>query len=146
VIKENSIHVSNRTHLNHTNELIYKILSNLDSYHEWWPGATFTKTSEGSYEVAPMGPGSFTWKIAELVENRKVVLEYEGMFNGKGTWLIEKDAAMTFVTYSVSANIEHKLFQFINKFMPINKLHSKMMPKVFRELNTYLNNYHEEKK
>lgn len=145
MIQEHVIRVSNRTQVNHTDILTYKILSQLDHTSKWWPNATFTKLSEDTFEVSPMGPGSFTWKIIELLENKKVVVEYDGIFKGKGTWFIEKNAAMTYITYSISVTIEHKFFRFINKFVPISRLHSNMMPNVFKELNTYLNNYHEER-
>jgi len=145
MIPADAIRVSDRTHINHTNVLIYTVLSDLSTYSAWWPGAKITKVDDETIEVSPFGPGSFLWKITQSEENRQVVLSYDGIFSGTGTWSIEKDGAMSWLTYSVSLTIEHGFFKFINKFISINKLHAKMMKKVFIKLDQYLNNYHAEK-
>lgn len=134
--------VSDKTHLNHTNMLIFSILSDLSTYKLWWPGAKISKIDEETFKVSPLGPGFFTWKISEVEDNRKVVLIYDGIFSGHGTWIVEKDGAMSWLTYGVELTIKHKFFQLLNKFISIERLHSKMMKKVFRELDRYLNNYH----
>ena len=144
MIARDSIHVTNKVHMNHTNILIYKILMDLDNYGKWWPGAQFTTLGENRIEVSPSGPGSFTWDIESSVENEKIVLSYDGIFSGHGTWTIDKDGAMTYLTYTVSLDIKHGFYKFVNRFVPIRKLHAKMMKKVFRRLDRYLNNYHEE--
>lgn len=140
-----SVHVSNKVHLNHTNILMFSILSDLSTYQSWWPKASITKIDETMIRVSPLGPGSFTWKISDVQENKKVVLDYDGIFSGQGVWKIEKDGAMIWLTYSIDLTIEHKFFQILNRFMPISKLHSKMMKKVFSQLDRYLNNYHLQK-
>ena len=142
MVNDSSVKASDKVHLNHTNVLIFSILSDLSTYQSWWPKAKITKVDETTIKVSPVGPGSFTWRISEIQEDKKVVLAYDGIFSGQGIWSIEKDGAMTWLTYSVDLTIEHKFFQILNKFMPISKLHSKMMLKVFRELDRYLNNYH----
>ena len=142
MITRNSVHASDKAHLNHTDAFIYSMLSDLSSYSAWWPMAKIIKIDDNNFEVSTLGPGSFTWTIAETIENKKIVLTYDGIFSGHGTWNIENEGAMTHLTYSVSLNIEHVFYKFINKFIPITKLHSKMMTTVFRKLNDYLNNYH----
>lgn len=142
MITKDSVHVSDKVHLNHTDTFIYSMLSDLSTYSSWWPMAKITKLGDNNFEVSPLGPGSFTWTIAETIENKKILLTYDGIFSGHGTWNIENEGAMTYLTYSVSLNIEHGLYKFINKFIPIARLHSKMMQSVFRKFNDYLNNYH----
>ena len=132
MIAKDSVHVSDKVHLNHTDAFIYSMLSDLSTYSRWWPMAKISEIEEGIFEVSPLGPGSFTWTVAETVENRKVVLTYDGIFSGHGIWNISNEGAMTHVTYSVSLKIEHGFYKFINKFIPIAKLHSKMMQMVFR--------------
>jgi hypothetical protein len=144
MITKDSIHVTNKVHINHTNILIYTVLSDLSKYDQWWPGAKFTSLDNNRVEVSPSGPGSFTWDIESSVENEKIVIVYDGIFSGHGTWMIDKDGAMTYLSYTVSLKIEHGFYKFINKFVPIRKMHEKMMKKVFRNLDRYLNNYHVE--
>ena len=132
--------------MNHTNIFIYSIISDLDTYALWWPGAKIIKLDDTRVEVFPAGPGSFTWENIEIDQDVKVVLKYKGIFSGTGTWRIDKDGAMSYLTYHVSASIDHGFYRFINKFVPINKLHSKMMQKVFKSLDAFLNNYHHESK
>lgn len=142
MISKDSVHASDKVHLNHTDEVIFSVLSDLSSYNAWWPWAKIRKIDETTYEVSPLGPGSFTWSISETVENRKIVLSYDGIFRGHGTWSIEKEGAMTHLTYAVSLEIEDRFLKFINRLIPIKKLHSAMMKKVFTQLITYLNNHH----
>lgn len=140
--QNNVLKVNDRVHLNHTNTLIFTILSDLDSYQSWWPKAKITKIDETTVKVSALGPGFFTWKISQLEDNAKVILTYDGIFSGLGTWTIEKDGAMSWLNYTIDLTIEHKFFQILNRFISIEKLHSKMMKKVFAELDRYLNNYH----
>ncbi len=144
MIAKDSIHVTNKVHMNHTNILIYEVLSDLSKYEKWWPGAKFTMLDANRVEVSPAGPGSFTWDIESTVENEKVVLSYDGIFSGHGTWTIDRDGAMTYLSYTVSVNITHGFYKFINRFFSIRKMHEKMMTKVFTHLDRYLNNYHAE--
>ncbi len=144
MIDKNSIHVSDKVHMNHTNIFIHSIISDLNTYALWWPNTKITKLDDSRVEVSPAGPGSFTWEIIENEKDSKVVLQYKGIFSGTGTWRIDKDGAMSYLTYHVSATIDHGFYRFINKFVSLNKLHSKMMKNVFKSLDTYLNNYHHE--
>ncbi len=136
------INVTNKRHLNHTDKLIYSVISDLSTYEAWWPGAKFVQLDENTLEVSPAGPGSFTWSIDKTVPNEKFEVLYEGIFVGHGVWSLERDGAMTHLTYSVGLEINHPFYRFINKFVSIKKMHAKMMEKVFISLDRYLNNLH----
>ena len=143
-MSKDSIHATDKVRMNHTNMLIYSVVSNLETYQKWWPSAKFTMLGDNKVEVSPVGPGSFTWNIESTVENEKVNIIYDGIFSGHGTWVLDKDGAMTYVSYTVSLDINHGFYKFINRFVSIKKLHMKMMKKVFKSLDLYLNNYHSE--
>ena len=128
--------------LNHIPTLVYAALTDLSSYPTWWPGAKFTLENDQTLIVKPSGFGSFTWTTQEFVKDKKMILRYEGMFEGTGTWELMQRGSYTEVVYKVELIINHPLMRWINKFVPVATLHSRMMPKVFKSLDTYLNNCH----
>ena len=120
-----TIHITNKRHINHTDERVFDVLMDLDSYASWWSGAKFTRLDENTLEVSPIGPGTFTLKLEQSKENEFIEFSYDGIFQGTGKWYIQGDSALSFISYSVDITIMHPFYKFINKIKPINKMHEK---------------------
>ncbi len=135
---------TDKVKLNHRIQLVHEVLSDLNSYALWWPQAKFTPLDKEHLKVSPKGPGFFTWEVIEK-SPQKIVLKYKGIFEGTGTWTLEQKGATTHLSYHIELVIKQWLLRFLNRFMPIATLHSKMMPEVFMSLDQYLNNFHHPK-
>lgn len=98
--------------------------------------------STNTLTIKPFGAGEFTWQCVETIENQRISLEYKGAFEGKGHWILEPHGASTRVIYEVNVEIKNPFLCFVNKFISVERQHSKMMKKVFKSLDNYVSNLH----
>jgi len=128
-------------------EKIWKLISDFNSYNYWWPNFVNLKIIQTKPEItgsilkaSPFHNGKyFLVKATGFTEYKEITLEYfQGVYSGKGKWILEKQNGKTKLTYTVNLRIEDpfiKLFAFI---VPVSKIHSFIFRKIFKNLENYL--------
>lgn len=142
-----TVNALDKTIHNHTALLIYGVINDLECYPKWWKNAnmTFHTDEVGGYVIVKTLAGEFTLRKKESIENKRVTLEYTGLFTGSATWILEPHGAACRVVYDAHVTTNSGLLGFINKFSSIEKRHSKTIKEMFEYLDRYLSNYHKEK-
>ncbi|KIM12789.1 MAG: hypothetical protein KU37_02660 [Sulfuricurvum sp. PC08-66] len=141
-----AIKVTDKTILNHTSLLMYAILTKIENYEKWWSGVSSKRDAQGDYVEVKTLAGTFTLRILEVVENKRIVLVYSGLFEGEGIWNLEAHGAACKVAYEVNLRTKSKILSFVNKFRSIEVMHSKRMKEVFITLDRHISNYHRKEK
>jgi hypothetical protein len=80
----------------------------------------------------------FSAKITKIVEGRLIEIEDEGDFVGAETWTFEPIDGKTKVRSRWSVRPKRLSFVLVSPFINIGKIHSEVMQKGFKALNSYL--------
>jgi hypothetical protein len=95
-------------------------------------GAIFDITVHGSRTPR------FSAKITKIVEGKLIEVEFGGDFVGTGTWTFEPTDGKTRVQYRWNVRPKRLSFVLASPFVDIGKMHSDVMQKGFKALNSYL--------
>ena len=139
------IHVKNIKLLPYSAQQIWDIIIDFNNYSEWWPSAVKTKvlkisdTFKGSQiEVRPYGGIGFICEVVNVQPNTKLVMEYSGIYKGFGVWTISENDGHCSVTYEIDLDVNHPLIRILSYLLPVDKIHYKLMEKVFLGLEQIL--------
>jgi hypothetical protein len=95
-------------------------------------GAVFDITVHGKHATR------FSGKITKLVEAKSIEVEFVGDFVGTGEWTFEPTDGKTRVQYRWNVRPKRLSFVLLSPFIDMGKLHSDVMQKGFKALNSYL--------
>jgi hypothetical protein len=95
-------------------------------------GAIFDITVHGKH--APR----FSGKITKIAEGKLIEVELRGDFAGTGTWTFESIDGKTRVQYQWNVRPKRLSFVLAFPFVDMKKMHSDVMQKGFKALNSYL--------
>ena len=80
----------------------------------------------------------FSAKITKIVEGRLIEVELKGDFAGTGTWTFQPIDGKTRVQYRWNVRPKRLSFVLASLFVDMGKMHSDVMQKGFKALNSYL--------
>lgn len=84
------------------------------------------------------GKPRFSGKITKVVEAKLLQLDFSGDFVGMGEWKFEPTDGKTKVQYRWNVRPRRLPFRLLSPFIDMGKIHSDVMQKGFKALNTYL--------
>jgi uncharacterized protein YndB with AHSA1/START domain len=125
--------------------VVFGALLDCENYPRWWPAhlrvrvlKTTPDAVDSRIEIRPRG-GRFICKIAQVVPNREIVIEYvEGVHRGTGRWALEKLAEGTRACYQIDLEPQGWLPRLLSNWMDFGIVHSRSMEKVFDGLEWWL--------
>jgi hypothetical protein len=124
---------------------IWEAITDLPHYSSWWPSSIKIKTlhlSEGvigsRIELRPYGGQAFCCEVSELKRGKELVLQYSGIYAGRGIWTISEINGQSRVTYEIKLIIQSNLIRLLSSVLPVNSIHSKLMEEVLTGLGQYL--------
>lgn len=126
-------------------ENVFNVVSNFETYKEWFPEdakVTVVKTtSQGVGSVIQVKTGiiSFNIELMRINPNKEIIVRYSGAYEGEGIWYFFETTNGTKLMYEIELKIKNPLVFFLNFFINISTLHSKVMVKMFNRLEQYLN-------
>jgi len=111
---------------------VWNILTDVPSYHKWWPKSVNLKVSNFNkeivntqFEARPLGGKSFSCRVVSIVPKKEIKLNYfKGIYRGEGIWKVEGKDGLVKVSYSVDLEIVDKSIALLSRIIPIPKLHS----------------------
>jgi ribosome-associated toxin RatA of RatAB toxin-antitoxin module len=129
----------------HKVELVFRVISNFETYKDWFPEEAKVKLIEtnskgiGSVMQVEIGIIKFKIELTRINPNKEIIIRYSGAFEGEGIWYVFETTNGTKLMYEIELKIKNPLVVFLNFFVNISTLHSKMMTKMFNRLEEYLN-------
>jgi len=84
------------------------------------------------------GKPRFFGKTTKIVKGKLIELEFGGYFVGTGAWRFEPIDGKTRVQYRWNVQSKRLSFVLLSPFMDIGKIHSDVIQKGFKALNSYL--------
>jgi len=115
--------------------------------HWWMPhweskprGETPIDREGATYDITLHGRRTtrFSAKITKILEGKLIEVEYEGDFAGTGTWTSEPTDGKTKVRFRWNVSPKRLLYVLVSPFIDMKKIHSDLMQKGFKALNSYL--------
>lgn len=131
--------------LSHKVEDVFKVVSNFETYKEWFPEdvkVTVIETTPhgiGSIIKVETGIIRFNIEMMRVNPNKEILVRYSGAYEGEGIWYFFETTNGTKLMYEIELKIKNPLVFFLNFFINISTLHSKVMVKMFNRLEQYLN-------
>lgn len=131
-------------------DIFNAIIDCYNGSNNWWlPYLSSSKTTrsnsslknERSYKVTihQLIPIQFIAKTEEFEANRKIRLSYpKGAFKGEGIWLFESVGEKTKVSFRWQTSPTGFFMKSVSQFFPLNKAHSAVMQKGFKNLKRML--------
>ena len=121
---------------------VWNILTDVPSYHKWWPKSVNLKVSNFNkeivntqFEARPLGGKSFSCRVVSIVPKKEIKLNYfEGIYRGEGIWNIESKGNLISVSYKVDLEIVDKSIALLSRVIPIPKLHSMIFKRILAGL------------
>jgi hypothetical protein len=109
-------------------------------YHSYTVISTVFGGALVSFHLTIHSRGTPRWtaKITKIVEGKLIELEEEGDIVGTGTWTFEPTDGKTKIRFRWNVRPKRLLFFLVSAFINIGKLHSDVMQKGFKALNSYL--------
>jgi len=95
-------------------------------------GAIFDITIPGKHTAR------FSARITKIVEGKLIEVEFTGDFTGTGTWTFEPTDGKTRLQYRWNVRPKKLSFVLVSPFIDMGKIHSDVMQKGFKALNSYL--------
>ncbi len=131
--------------LNHKPENIFKVVSNFETYPEWFgkdvrlKSIKTTQQKIGSVIKVKFGIIGFEIELMRVNPNYEIFVKYSGAYSGQGVWYFFETTNGTKLMYEIDLKIRNPLVWFTSLFVNIARLHSEIMAKIFRNLEEYLN-------
>lgn len=128
--------------INASIENVWKVLSDISHYQDWWPKVVNLKvlklTNEligTEFEARPLGGKSFSCRVVSIVPKKEIKLNYfTGIYRGEGIWKVEGKDGLVKVSYSVDLEIVDKSIAILSRIIPISKLHSMIFKRILKGL------------
>ena len=130
---------------------VYKaILNEVAGVTQWWmPDIEFKlrgdvpTVCEGAVVDVTLNPEGrikckFSGKYTKVVEAKLIEEEYTGDWVGTGTFIFEPTDGKTKLQFRFNAKSNRLLFSLVSPFVNMGKMHSDMIQKGFKSLNSYL--------
>jgi ribosome-associated toxin RatA of RatAB toxin-antitoxin module len=125
---------------------VWKILTDIPSYHKWWPKVVKLKvlklTNEligTEFQANPFGGKSFVCRVVSIIPMKEIKLNYfEGIYRGEGIWSIDRKENLILVSYEVDLEIVDKSIAFFSKLVSIPKIHSMIFRRILKGLNAQI--------
>jgi ribosome-associated toxin RatA of RatAB toxin-antitoxin module len=123
-------------------EDVWKILTDIPHYQNWWPKSVNLKVSNfgkeivnTKFEARPLGGKSFSCRVISIIPNNEIKLNYyDGIYRGEGVWKLERKGKSITVSYSVDLEIVDKSITILSKVVSIPKLHSMIFKRILAGL------------
>jgi ribosome-associated toxin RatA of RatAB toxin-antitoxin module len=128
--------------INTSIENVWKVLTDICHYQDWWPKVVNLKvlklTNEligTEFEARPLGGKSFSCRVVSIISNKQIKLNYfTGIYRGEGIWKVEGKDGLVKVSYSVDLRIVDKLITVLSRIISIPKLHSMIFKRILNGL------------
>jgi ribosome-associated toxin RatA of RatAB toxin-antitoxin module len=122
------------------------VLADVAAYPSWWPrhlGLRVLHREAGlvgsEVEQRPFGGRPFRCRVEAVEEPSRIRTQYHGGFiEGRGEWRLEPVGAGTRVRYELDVHAEGRVVAWLGRILPLGRLHSRQMQKVFRQLQRVL--------
>lgn len=126
---------------------IWRVITDFSGYQEWWPAPLKTKAlrvAEGligsRIEIRPYGGKGFVCEVVDVKHDSELRMKYSGIYSGTGVWTISDVNEHCRVTYEIMLEIENFWILLLSSFVPVTKIHSRLMSDVLSGLEQYLAN------
>jgi ribosome-associated toxin RatA of RatAB toxin-antitoxin module len=126
-------------------EAIWQAISDFNLYAEWWPSSVkilVRKSAPGiigsQVDLKPFGGRAFLCEVESIREGAELRVKYSGVYRGPGVWTIAAEGGNCRVTYRVDLEIADPIMKILSFIIPIPRLHSSLMRKVFAGLAGYV--------
>ena len=121
---------------------IWPVLADVKGFPNWYPPSLKLKvmavTLDGigsELEIRPRGGRAFRCRVESLAPPGRLRMRYPGDFIvGTGEWRLEAVAGGTQVLYELDVIAHGMLAAWLEKLLPLGKLHSKLMREVLKNL------------
>lgn len=129
----------------HKVENVFKVVSNFETYKEWFPEDAkvslikFYPNGVGSIIQVKVGIIKFNIEMIRIIENKEIIVQYTGAYEGNGIWYFFETVNGTKLMYEIDLKIKNPFVFLIDLFVSVSMLHSNMMAKMFNRLEEYLN-------
>jgi ribosome-associated toxin RatA of RatAB toxin-antitoxin module len=128
--------------INASIENVWKVLTDISHYQDWWPKVVNLKVLKlnneligTEFETRPLGGKSFSCRVVNIVPNKEIRLSYcEGIYRGEGVWNVEGEDDLVKVSYKVDLKIVDKSIAVLSRIIPISKLHSMVFIRILKGL------------
>jgi ribosome-associated toxin RatA of RatAB toxin-antitoxin module len=130
--------------LNYEIEKVFPVVSDFNSYKEWFPKSSkvklkkITEERTGSIIELKVGVVKFQMEMKSISPNKEIIVHYSGAYSGKGIWYFFENINGTKLMYEIDLVIKNPLVRFVSLFINIAHIHSKKMTEVFDGLEQYL--------
>jgi ribosome-associated toxin RatA of RatAB toxin-antitoxin module len=140
-----TIHSTNTKTLNFSAMQIWETIIDFEKYSEWWP-STFkinviriAKEVTGSQiKASPYGGLSFVCEVVEARQPTMFVMQYSGVYKGRGVWTITEHDGRCDVVYEINLEINNFFIRALSYLLPVERIHSKLMNDVLLGLERKL--------
>jgi ribosome-associated toxin RatA of RatAB toxin-antitoxin module len=139
------IQIKNMRMFPYSAQQIWDIITDFNAYSEWWPSTIktnalkiFCEVRGSQIEVRPYGGMGFICEVVKVEPNAKLVMEYSGIYKGLGVWTISENNGHCNVVYEIDLDPNHLLIWILSHLLPVDKIHYKLMEKVFLGLEKKL--------
>jgi uncharacterized protein YndB with AHSA1/START domain len=130
--------------------VVYKaILNEFSGVTHWWMPPHESKLRgnvpidhEGAIvdiTIHRSGTPKFSYTLTKIVEAKSIEMTVAGDFVGTAKWTFEPTDGKTKVQFQFNVRTNRLLFSLVSPFVNIEKNHSDVMEKGFKELESYLN-------
>src|ERR1700677_2400978 len=86
---------------------VHAAMVDFDNYPKWWPAEfrlrvlqTTTILVGSRFEVRPRG-GSFICEVSQVIPEKEIHIQYEGLHRGTGIWTFERHGEGTRLCYQI---------------------------------------------
>jgi hypothetical protein len=84
------------------------------------------------------GTPKFSYKLTKMVEAKSIEVEIAGDIEGTGKWTFEPTDGKTQVQFRWDVRPKRLLYVLLSPFVDMGKIHSDVMQKGYKALNSYL--------
>ncbi len=121
-------------------EVLWKVLSDVENYEKWWPPnlkvCVLKMTTEvvgSEFRIWPKFGRPFFCRFVKLTHPSNLVIEYfNGFVKGRGEWVLEQRGDGCLVTYNLDVRADGLIVSLLGRMGLLDNFHSRPMKDVFK--------------
>jgi ribosome-associated toxin RatA of RatAB toxin-antitoxin module len=125
---------------------VWRVLTDLAAFPGWWPRRLQLRVLHrepglvgSEVEMRPFGGRPFLCRVESVEEPCSIRTQYHGGFiTGRGEWRLEPSGSGTRVRYELDVQAEGRVVAWLDRVLPLGRIHSSQMHGVFRQLERAL--------
>jgi ribosome-associated toxin RatA of RatAB toxin-antitoxin module len=140
-----NIHSKNTRTLPFSALEIWDTIIDFEKYPEWWPSTVTIKVLRIQKEVkgsqikaSPYGGLGFVCEVVEVRQPTMFVMDYSGVYKGRGVWTIAENNGRCDVVYEINLEINNFFIRALSYLLPVERIHSQLMDDVLSGLEKSL--------